>query len=42
MSNSSRDLIIAATLIIGGLAAFFFFLYLTGHDPDESPLEQIL
>ncbi|CUX33422.1 hypothetical protein D3C87_827790 [compost metagenome] len=38
MSNSSRDLIIAATLIIGGLAAFFFFLYLTGHDPDESPL----
>lgn len=38
MSNSSRDLIIAATLIIGGLAAFFLFLYLTGHDPDESPL----
>ncbi|UNZ53816.1 hypothetical protein [Agrobacterium tumefaciens] len=38
MSNSSRDLIIAATLIVGGLAAFFLFLYLTGHDPDESPL----
>ncbi|CVI57386.1 hypothetical protein CFBP4996_25165 [Agrobacterium leguminum] len=38
MSNSSRDLIIAAALIVGGLAAFFLFLYLTGHDPDESPL----
>lgn len=38
MSNSSRELIIAALLIIGGLAAFFLFLYLTGHDPDESPL----
>ncbi|QCL97377.1 hypothetical protein [Agrobacterium tumefaciens] len=38
MSNSSRDLIIAAALIVGGLVAFFLFLYLTGRDPDESPL----
>jgi len=38
MSNSSRDLIIAASLIVGGLVAFFLFLYLTGHDPDETPL----
>ncbi|CUX57080.1 MULTISPECIES: hypothetical protein [Rhizobium/Agrobacterium group] len=38
MSNSSRDLIIAAALIVGGLMAFFLFLYLTGHDPDETPL----
>ncbi|NTB99354.1 hypothetical protein G6M84_23135 [Agrobacterium tumefaciens] len=38
MSNSSRDLIIAAALIVGGLVAFFLFLYLTGHDPDETPL----
>lgn len=38
MSNSSRGLMIAATLIIGGVMAFFLFLYLTGHDPDERPL----
>ncbi|MFJ1310226.1 hypothetical protein [Rhizobium sp. AU243] len=38
MSNSSLDLIIAAALIVGGLMAFFLFLYLTGHDPDETPL----
>ncbi|WP_425623880.1 hypothetical protein [Agrobacterium radiobacter] len=38
MSNSSRDLIIAAALIVGGLVAFFLFLYLTGHDPNETPL----
>jgi len=25
-------------MIIAGVAAFFLFLFVTGHDPDESPL----
>lgn len=28
-------------MIVGGILAFFLFLYLTGHDPDESPLTLI-
>lgn len=33
MSNSSRDLIIAAALIVGGLAAFFSFSISPGMIP---------
>ncbi|MBB4097333.1 hypothetical protein [Sphingomonas kyeonggiensis] len=25
-------------MIVAGLAAFFLFLFVTGHDPDERPL----
>lgn len=28
-------------MIVGGILAFFLFLYLTGHDPDERPLTLI-
>jgi hypothetical protein len=28
----------AIVLILGGVALFFLFLFLTGHDPDERPL----
>lgn len=38
MQSSRKDLLIASGLIVGGVAAFFLFLYLTGHDPDERPL----
>ena len=38
MENSRNSLILALALIVGGVLAFFLFLYLTGHDPDESPL----
>jgi uncharacterized membrane-anchored protein YitT (DUF2179 family) len=41
MQNSRNSLILALTLIVGGILAFFLFLYLTGHDPDESPLTLI-
>lgn len=26
------------TLIVAGIAAFFLYLYVIGHDPDERPL----
>ncbi len=29
------------TLLIGGVVAFFLFLYVTGRDPDERPLTLI-
>ena len=38
MQNSRNSLILALALIVAGILAFFLFLYLTGHDPDESPL----
>lgn len=38
MQNSRNSLIFALALIVGGILAFFLFLYLTGHDPDERPL----
>jgi hypothetical protein len=38
MQNSRKSLIFALALIVGGVLAFFLFLYLTGHDPDERPL----
>ena len=39
MQSSRKALLVALALIAGGIAAFFLFLYLTGHDPDERPLE---
>jgi len=41
MQNSRKSLIFALAMIVGGILAFFLFLYLTGHDPDESPLTLI-
>ncbi|TCP90365.1 hypothetical protein C8J31_101203 [Rhizobium sp. PP-CC-2G-626] len=41
MQNSRNSLILALALIVAGILAFFLFLYLTGHDPDESPLTLI-
>lgn len=38
MRGSRRNLFGALSLIVAGVAAFFLFLYLTGHDPDETPL----
>jgi len=38
MQSSRKGLLGALAMIIAGVAAFFVFLYLTGHDPDESPL----
>ena len=38
MQNSYKGLIVALALIAGGVVAFFLFLYITGHDPDERPL----
>ena len=41
MQKSRKSLIFALAMIVGGILAFFLFLYLTGHDPDESPLTLI-
>ncbi|NTF08003.1 hypothetical protein G6L37_17695 [Agrobacterium rubi] len=41
MQNSRNRLILALALIVAGVLAFFLFLYLTGHDPDERPLTLI-
>ncbi|MBX5165259.1 MULTISPECIES: hypothetical protein [unclassified Rhizobium] len=41
MQSSRKDLLIALALIAAGFVAFFLFLYLTGHDPDERPLTLI-
>ena len=41
MQNSRHSLILALALIVAGILAFFLFLYLTGHDPDERPLTLI-
>jgi uncharacterized membrane-anchored protein YitT (DUF2179 family) len=38
MESSRKNLLVALSMIVAGVAAFFLFLYLTGHDPDESPL----
>lgn len=38
MRGSRKNLFVALSLIVAGVAAFFLFLYLTGHDPDETPL----
>ena len=38
MQSSRKGFLTAVGLILGGLALFFLFLFLTGHDPDERPL----
>ena len=38
MKSSRKGLFVALALIVAGVAAFFLFLFLTGHDPDERPL----
>lgn len=38
MQSSRKSLFLALTMIIAGVLAFFLFLYVTGHDPDERPL----
>ncbi|TDK35447.1 hypothetical protein E2F50_14475 [Rhizobium deserti] len=38
MQSSRKGLFVALAMIIAGVAGFFLFLYVTGHDPDESPL----
>ena len=38
MESSRKGLFFALALLVAGLAAFFLFLYVTGHDPDERPL----
>jgi hypothetical protein len=38
MQSSRKSLFFALAMIVGGVLAFFLFLYVTGHDPDERPL----
>ena len=38
MQSSRKDLIVALSLIAGGMAVFFLYLFLMDHDPDERPL----
>jgi hypothetical protein len=38
VQSSRKALLTAIVLIFGGVALFFLFLFLTGHDPDERPL----
>jgi hypothetical protein len=38
MESSRKGMILALALIVCGVFAFFLFLFLTGHDPDERPL----
>lgn len=38
MQKDRKGLLVAIAMIVAGLAAFFLFLFVTGHDPDERPL----
>ena len=38
MKSDRRDLFVGLALLVAGVAAFFLFLYATGHDPDERRL----
>ncbi len=38
MKGFRDSVLFPITVLIGGVIAFFLFLYLTGHDPDERPL----
>lgn len=38
MKGFRGSVLFPLTLLIGGVVAFFLFLYMTGHDPDERPL----
>ncbi|PYE30141.1 hypothetical protein C8J33_11744 [Rhizobium sp. PP-CC-3G-465] len=36
-----KSILFPITLMFAGVVAFFLFLYVTGHDPDEKPLTLI-
>ncbi|AYM57526.1 MULTISPECIES: hypothetical protein [Agrobacterium] len=38
MKGFRDSVLFPLTLLTGGVVAFFLFLYVTGHDPDERPL----
>jgi len=38
MQSQRKSLFLSLALIAAGILAFFLFLFLTGHDPDETPL----
>ncbi len=38
MQSKNKGPVAAICAIVVGVAGFFLFLYLTGHDPDERPL----
>ena len=41
MQTQRRSLFLSLALIAAGVCGFFLFLFLTGHDPDETPLTLI-
>lgn len=41
MHSFRNSLYYPLVLLIAGVAAFFLFLFVTGHDPDEKPLTLI-
>lgn len=38
MESTRKHLVVALALLVAGVAVFFLFLYVTGHDPDDRPL----
>ena len=38
MESRRKHLVGALALLVAGVAMFFLFPYITGHDPDERPL----
>lgn len=38
MQGNRKGLLVALAMIVAGVMAFFLFLFVTGHDPDERPL----
>ena len=38
MQSQRKSLFLSLALIAAGILAFFLFLFLTGHEPDETPL----
>ncbi|WP_284776023.1 hypothetical protein [Agrobacterium sp. lyk4-40-TYG-31] len=41
MHSFRQSLMFPVFLLAAGVAAFFLFLFVTGHDPDEKPLTLI-
>lgn len=41
MRSFRKSLLFPLLLLVAGVAAFFLFLYITDHDPDEKPLTLI-
>lgn len=41
MQSFKKSVFFPIVLLIAGVAAFFLFLFVTGHDPDEKPLTLI-